>query len=323
MAVVLFHFGSSAASKAGAPHLAVHLLQNGYLGVTFFFILSGFILTFSYFNRELGREGMRGFFVARIARIYPVYALGLLLVLPFQSPSSPLALLATTTLTQSWTPSTSDLPQEWNSPGWTLSIEAFFYLLFPIFLPLIKRLSRPMAIGLIGAILVLIGALDLSNAQPGWQPAGVWLTMTPLPILRLPEFLLGMLLGSLRMEDSEANHGAIALPIALIVTLVVFAISPYASRLAALLFAIIIFSAASGSSHLHRMLGSSVLVYLGGASYAIYLLQDSMNGYFDLAFPGSLIARLAMPLGLVACACLVFTYFEEPARKLINSFRRK
>src|SRR5260370_6407765 len=52
----------------------------GYVGVSFFFVLSGFILVYTYAGREIDN---RDFYRARFARIYPAYLFSLLISLPF------------------------------------------------------------------------------------------------------------------------------------------------------------------------------------------------------------------------------------------------
>src|SRR5271166_2046981 len=81
--VLLFHSGAGFASHHNAPRFIVNTLENGYLGVSIFFMLSGFILTYNYYNRlELSRGGLLEFAVSRFARIYPVYIFFLIIILP-------------------------------------------------------------------------------------------------------------------------------------------------------------------------------------------------------------------------------------------------
>ncbi|HVE12493.1 MAG TPA: acyltransferase family protein, partial [Elusimicrobiota bacterium] len=110
-----------------APEWAQGLLATGYAGVGFFFVLSGFILSYTYRGRLDGARERREFWRARFARVYPVYALGLLLFAPIEllggrpgtvAPSA----LSCVTLTQAWIPA---FALRWNTPGWSLSVEAF------------------------------------------------------------------------------------------------------------------------------------------------------------------------------------------------------
>src|SRR5262245_36021055 len=117
----------------------------GTAGVTFFFMLSGFILTYNYHDRfrTLKRRGVRDFYAARFARIWPVHLLAFLLLLPLCTDGQLLLsggymkvrwkAAANLTLTQSFIPS-----EPWhvafNSPSWSLSAEWFFYIAFPLLL---------------------------------------------------------------------------------------------------------------------------------------------------------------------------------------------
>jgi peptidoglycan/LPS O-acetylase OafA/YrhL len=128
--VVIFHFGRDATGFSGA-------LTSGSEMVTFFFVLSGFVLGIAYFEKEMP---MAKFYWARLARILPVYLLALSLVVAIylihDRDIDPTALALHFTLLQSWVTS---YPITLNSPGWSLSVEALFYLSFPVLLLLIKN----------------------------------------------------------------------------------------------------------------------------------------------------------------------------------------
>jgi peptidoglycan/LPS O-acetylase OafA/YrhL len=118
--------------------LHLNLLMDGHLGVSFFFILSGFILAYSYQDRMLsGEMTNRTFWVARLARIYPLHVVTLLLALPYSLFGQVLptedwlpVLCGQITLTQSFVPRNA-IFFSLNIPAWSISAEAFFYLLFP------------------------------------------------------------------------------------------------------------------------------------------------------------------------------------------------
>ena len=78
MYVVLFHSVTGFAVRQHASKWLVLFLGHGYLAVSLFFILSGFVLTYNYAERW-GKVTFRDFMLARLARIYPVYLLALLL----------------------------------------------------------------------------------------------------------------------------------------------------------------------------------------------------------------------------------------------------
>src|SRR5699024_10794819 len=67
-----------------APAWAQTLREHGYVATSFFIMLSGFVLVIAYGGKLAdGRLDGRSFFVARLARVYPVYAAGMLLLVPF------------------------------------------------------------------------------------------------------------------------------------------------------------------------------------------------------------------------------------------------
>src|ERR1700730_18186865 len=74
-AVFMFHYGASFSEQIGVPKPLTTFLHNGYYGVSMFFVLSGFIMTYTYIGRLSTKIELYDFAVARIARIYPVYLL--------------------------------------------------------------------------------------------------------------------------------------------------------------------------------------------------------------------------------------------------------
>ncbi|WP_265094021.1 acyltransferase family protein [Cronobacter malonaticus] len=114
----------------------IKFLKNGAVGMSFFFVLSGFVLAYASSN------GIRkDYFLSRIARIYPAYiALGII-TLPFifmydmKHIMAYLALFITST--QSWFAGSFTA---WNFSGsWSISTEMFFYVTFPFLFPIIKK----------------------------------------------------------------------------------------------------------------------------------------------------------------------------------------
>src|SRR5262245_53984877 len=78
MYVLLFHY------SLAYPTLYSGLVGIGYTGVTFFFILSGFILAHTYYGVDFKqRSDLHRYFAARVSRIYPIYILSLLVSVPF------------------------------------------------------------------------------------------------------------------------------------------------------------------------------------------------------------------------------------------------
>lgn len=283
-----------------------NLLRTGYSGVNMFFVLSGFILAYTYLERQGGRPlELRRFYVARFARIYPLYLLGMVIVAPLvvmhflqtNPVGTALAKIALSggvalVLTQSWTPLTAI----WNPPGWTLSVEAFYYAVFPILGPRLWRLSRraamklagvvwlagllPAAVGMVLVPDVLLATKATAHGGEGWPS---WLVT--LPVLRLPEFVLGILLARLFVPGADRSARPSPRAANLVVTagcaltLTAFLVAhlvPRAAVNAGLfdpVFALVIVGLAHSRGWIARLLGTRPLVVLGEASYGIYLLH--------------------------------------------------
>src|SRR5262249_10795419 len=121
------------ASARSLPHVFYALIRGGYLAVTTFFVLSGFVLSRSYRSARWDSQGLWRYGIGRVARVYPVYLLSLAVVTPFiaEDPAPGKAPLVAVhgLLLQGWL---GHLPVNWNTPAWSLSCEMFFYLVFPL-----------------------------------------------------------------------------------------------------------------------------------------------------------------------------------------------
>jgi hypothetical protein len=120
--VVLFHYGSSFANSVGVPYSIGKSLSNGYLGVSFFFVLSGFILAYSYRNRLTTWSAKKAFFLARLRVSSPGVHCGASGKLPDSKPIRGVSVdgaVLQFVLLPSWVPYTA---KYWNTPGWTLSV---------------------------------------------------------------------------------------------------------------------------------------------------------------------------------------------------------
>ena len=210
--VLMLHFGEGV--SASWPPAVRSVLSTGFIGVDLFFVLSGFILAWTYLRAD-GTLSVSPseFWTARAARILPVYYVSLAISLPmflgmqFHDGVTPSSIrsaivtgLTTITLTQSWASPFSYL---WNNPSWSLSVELFFYLAFPW---VIVRVARwPMAkllrfvaglyVVTISAAYVFV-ALHSHPSTWKWDPAidySIWISwLGGNPLVHAHEFLMGM-----------------------------------------------------------------------------------------------------------------------------------
>jgi len=199
------------------PDWVLRGIIGGQYGVTFFFILSGFILTFRYhawFADGVGEGRFWRFQRYRFARIYPVYLVGLLLDTPWhlleRAQAGQLAEVGTTWWAswllnlvglQAWVPAVP-FAMFWNTPAWSVAAEFFFYATFPFLCAwLIRRrlslrgLAACLGATVLGGIALYAGVIWLLNVA--WHVEGTtqYIVLVYNPLLRYSEFGAGCLAG--------------------------------------------------------------------------------------------------------------------------------
>ena len=184
--VVLYHASMWSAHDHNPGHSP---LEIGYVGVTFFFILSGFVLTWT----RRPHDTPQAFWSRRLARIYPVHLLTFLVALVLMV----LGLgdiqhrkggwLAQLLLVQSWAPGPGALT--YNSVAWSLSDEAFFYFLFPFLIGVRPLRRRPALLAALAGVWLIGGAVLVAGLDRPSISVLFW-----LPAYRIGEFLLGVAL---------------------------------------------------------------------------------------------------------------------------------
>ncbi|MDA0989632.1 MAG: acyltransferase, partial [Verrucomicrobia bacterium] len=195
-AMLVFIHHTSALSELGVTVVRFSL---GAIGVSFFFVLSGFIMCHVYDDR-LKPSGFPRYWLTRFARIWPLHAVCLFVFVTMfeswnhlvQTPGEGVKFAVNALLLQSWM-----LTQDWvlafNGPAWSLSTEMAFYAIFP-FLILVPKRRFPVIILMIGlATLIALGALDwclLNRVLPAWLDVAKW--PQGLPLFRVFEFVCGM-----------------------------------------------------------------------------------------------------------------------------------
>jgi peptidoglycan/LPS O-acetylase OafA/YrhL len=301
------------------------LTRQGATGVSFFFILSGFVLAWSY---RPGDQAGR-FFRRRFARIYPAYILMLVVTQVAVGarhgfPLVPFVLNAT--LVQSWVPGakvffTSDMG------AWSLGCEAFFYLLFPLLLPLIGRATPRRRWQLLGLVLVADLAVALATHSSN-QSAGIglWLVYI-LPLTRLGEFLVGMVLAT---AVAEGLRSRISLNQALVLALVAYGVAGLVpvylmwEVLTLVPFSLLVLSAASWEAEgRSTWMGRHWLVRFGEWSYAFYLVHISVLAVIHHLLPhqggaeGLGLTALSLVLAVAAAFCL-FHLVERPLERRLR-----
>jgi peptidoglycan/LPS O-acetylase OafA/YrhL len=184
----------------GLTGAALQVTESGYAGVTFFFVLSGFIITYNYLDRfEAGTGSLLDYLVARLARVYPLYFF--FIVYGWFTARNELDLWPFLLALQAWSPNLK-VVFGLNGPAWSIGVEVFLYLCFPLLVPLLGRLGvltsgRRLLIATAVTLIAMLSAAifflasGLNALPPGDAMSGHrWLYR--LPAARLGDFLLGM-----------------------------------------------------------------------------------------------------------------------------------
>jgi peptidoglycan/LPS O-acetylase OafA/YrhL len=314
----------------------------GYIGVGFFFLLSGFILTYSYraaFANGLRAEAMRAFYVARVARIVPLHLVTMppmiLTMAYFGNPvwsdvgtrTRATEVAAQAVLLQSWFAQRA-VHFGGNGPSWSISVEAFFYALFPVLAWALLRAFRaapPRA-----ALLTAFGVWLVQAAVLAPQHAAVddW-RFYVFPPTRLADFVVGMLLAVAVLRGNPAARWRLRgtsmemLALAFVgLSVFVSPLLPLALRFSAALmpawaFAIYVFAARRGA--FSRVLEHPVLVRLGEVSFAFYLIHLAVIALVTYVIGPNHAWFLALAFGIsLALSFALFHGVEQPLRSRIR-----
>ena len=334
--VLLYHLYQVRLPEVPHPNLLQTIVSAGYTGVTCFFVLSGFILAYTHPQVK----DVRRFYRARFARIYPLYVFALLLMLPnflrtvkLSGPAWRLwAIPADLTLLQAWIP---PLALDLNTPAWTLSCEAFFYLLFPwLISQRWIRTKHPIRLLLLLCILqplpTVIGVWIIGSHHPAYLSLASDITF--LPIFRLGEFIAGMVLGLMFLDRSERSrndpqslHKPWLLPAGLLTSIALlslnFRIPAEVTRNGLLTgpFCLILWALATGKS---RLLASRALQLGGEISYGVYLLQVPFSHLAFTVLRHTLLRLIANPavdfrplmILVYPFAWITYLLIEKPCR---------
>lgn len=348
--VVFFHIkGNIASDLPWLDRLIGPIISHGELGVDLFFALSGFVLALNYSERmgsTFSRQRAATFWWARIARVWPVFFLTLLVAglwhgVLFGSGTDPveprdfgvMSFLRQTLLVALWTEPSYDRLM-WNGPSWSVSAEAFAYMLFPILILLFFRMGRALAsksLIILAVIAVLPITLFVGAYGHIYMP---WSWMLRI----VCGFIAGALMwhGVSKLKTSRRMRSwASHLALVAVVLLVAWMYGATAMGrghlipMAAPLFVILIGLLAVGDRHIVRLLSTKVFVAGGAASYSVYMVhmliiepfwwaQGSIGGIFAPGQVGSKVGFLVLPLVIIGVGYCMWRWFEEPARERIR-----
>jgi peptidoglycan/LPS O-acetylase OafA/YrhL len=333
--VVIFHTRVAEVLLEHGHHAASYFFASGYLAVPLFFLLSGFILAYTYKGQVEQPGDFRRFWEARFARIWPVYAVSLLLssVPSFTFPKPGVA-VAALCMVQAWNPFDVGMAGAWNLVCWTLSVEALFYLCFPWLQNWIERRSLRIQLLFIGLSLIVCVALNSASRSLGYTAQGVFVWI-PLPLLHLSEFFTGVGMGNYFLQRSVlagGRPGATMLKgagtwtyVSALATIALLCRpSGRWTSLVVIAFSALIFGLAAERTLLSRFLSTKTMLLGGGISYSIYLMQMPLKFWVasiakHLHVESEMIRMVVTAVLLILFSLLLFKLVEDPARRLLRS----
>jgi peptidoglycan/LPS O-acetylase OafA/YrhL len=337
--IVFFHFSNPAWFGPLAP-----VVNAGYASVSFFILLSGFVLAYNYAGRaRAGQLDKARFWEARFTRLYPIYLLSLILawqVAPLEYGAHThrmfwTGMVLTPLLLQGWIP---EIATFLNTPAWTMSAESFFYFLFP-WMAKWKRpkrmsthLAKMAAVWMLGMVPGALYAFFNPDgiAHPDRWSWGPWLqALKYTPIPHLASFVFGVMLASVDETLDRASAVRPALGIfgfaAIFALLTQSAHLPYSvmhDGMLMPLFGCVILGLA-GNNRLSLAFGWTPLVFVGEASYCLYLLHFNL---WNLIHHSHLLDRLGLSQYdpwisyalLIALALAALHFVERPAQQQLR-----
>ena len=336
ISIVIFHY-----AKDVPPFnfdVISFLFNQANVGVSYFFILSGFVMIIAYGQKK--NISFLSYMQKRFARIYPVTFLAAFLLLclksieffvfPEKSDLRITDFFLSISLQQAWIPSKA---MSFNTPAWSITVEWFFYLCFPFLFnrfykrPNLKMLTATVLLVWFFSQYILHYLLD-SNYYTGF-PSASHSFIHYFPLLHLNEFLIGNVAGLVFIKYLNGQKKANDLTI--IALLVVAAIVlqynttlSFHNGLLMLVFAPLILLISCNNGLFSKLSNLKFLIFLGEISFGIYILQKpifmAIKGVFTAFNWYQPILQFYISLiGLLLVSALSYHYFENPLRRKISN----
>lgn len=340
--VFLFHIHIRWPLKLGP--IVDSFIRVGAFGMSFFFILSGFILAYRYKADIVSdRLDYARYVITRFGRIYPNYLFVLLITAPLinwdTAPvrgalgddmgqsllflmSASALLFAALTLIQGFFYTHFGF---WaNGGAWSLSVEFFCYLLLPVIVSSCAALTQAQCRAGFYALAVLSSVIGATAVLSQAESASVYAH----PAIRALEFVMGVIAFKLFHEYNWTIERPLRIVAGLVCYSVVAGFFPgnyiLHNFVVAPLIGFIIVAAVTNRGF-QNALSHRVLIYLGETSYAFYMFQLFVLLLFDRFVPKDANGLLVLGVGLIATqvgASLMFHALETPAKKLITDWER-
>lgn len=311
--------------------------------VSFFYVLSGFILTYNYYSMS----NYRDYIVARLARIWPLHVVTLLVVIFVlkYDVSDVKILFANAFIFQSWVPYSSYF-YSFNAVSWSISTEMSFYLMFPLFLILLRNNTR--ALIFVASLFLLLPMAVALYLQLPVKPSNEHVSSSFFlyinPIARSVEFISGMVACQLFIKKQvnelrrEMAYMDVVFFVALIISMFVsnklwfefkdgrFAafFAWFATAGSFVLIALFIYYVSVCNGIFSKLLSFKPLVYLGEISFSMYMCHQVILNFINKYYYHESISNgiqfyLFYLVSVVGISSILYHCVEVPARNLIRS----
>ncbi len=313
----------------------------GNLGVSFFFILSGFVLAWSARKTDTAKK----FWRRRFFRVYPNHLVMFFATLALFTLSGNRidGVWQNLLLIQAWWHDTFTTVGV-NGVSWSLSCEAFFYLCFPLLIMLVRKI-RPerlwawTGVFVAGVVAVpLVAQLLPSEPQMLWSSTPMWQNWFVFffPATRMLEFVVGMLMARIVQTGRWIN---VSVPLAAMLSVGAYIgslfCSPLWSSAATMVIPMSLLIAAVATRDIEgrpTILARKPMVWLGNVSFAFYMVHWQVIHHLVWLFGGQTrawtptaaesVVALAFPVTLLL-AWALHALVERPLQQRFSSPRRR
>lgn len=338
--VALLHF--SAMAQTLCPVEIPSLAPRGQLAVDFFFDLSGFVMGYTYYAEFAGRglRAMPQFLLKRVARIWPLHAAVIAMMILYTLAVAPSFSGATAPAINSAQPVQDTMlnllllqglgvVNNFNGPSWSISTEFAAYLAFPAFLVLV--FSRSSVIRAAAIVVPVVSLWAISYRGPHFN---LGLLDTKLALIRtFAGFALGLVSYRWYAAGRARSLGADWATLSVSGAIMAIMVFRLGDTFAAMLFPLAILGAAYNGGFTDRILSSRPLHFLGVVSYSIYLLHEVL-GHLEMqaihaihpAFLTPVQALILAALGtasIIPPAWIAYRLIERPGRDAVRAVAQR
>ncbi len=341
LTVVLYHY----TPLSIRPQLSF-ITRNGNEAVNFFFFISGFVMilaNISFLRSEKGTFSKWDFYIKRIARIYPLYLLAILLLTFFHyfikhidTDTVKYRIIFESIGIQRWLYKGS-----FNYPGWTISSEFFFYMLFPFTILLMKKnYSLYTKIVCAYFLITLLVSGILINVE---NHEGISTTIKKVaqilylhPVFKFSIFLVGTLCGKVYVENKitffqKTSNSIFCVLISFTIIYFTKQLMPIDQYLLnggilSVVYFVMILAITSFDKNKYTFFTNKYVILSGEISYGIYILQYPVFKYYTTFIQQitTVLSLINFILVLIVISAISYYTLELPAKSFIlNLYKRK